>query len=160
MSTDRIEKQALLNAPVARVWDAISDSGKFGTWFGMEVDGPFVEGGEVSGRITETSVDDEIAEKQRPYVGEPVTLWIVAVEPQRRFAFRWNALPGPEFADLTTLVEFTLTEDGDGVLLQIVESGFDALPDEHRDKTFQGNSEGWALQLQLVDKYLALETTR
>ena len=160
MSTDRIEKQALLNAPIGRVWDAISDSGKFGTWFGMEVDGPFVEGDAVSGRITETSVDDEVAEKQRPYVGEPVTLWIVAVEPQRRFAFRWNVLPGTEFTELTTLVEFTLTEDGDGVLLQIVESGFDALPEEHRDKTFNGNSEGWTLQLRLVGKYLALETTR
>ena len=160
MGTDRIEKQVLLNAPIARVWDAISDSGKFGTWFGMELDGPFVEGAAVSGRSTETSVDDEIAEKQRPYVGEPLTLWIVAVEPRRRFAFRWNVLPGPEFAELTTLVEFTLTEDTDGVLLQIVESGFEALPDEHRDKTFHGNSEGWTLQLQLVGKFLALETTR
>lgn len=157
MNTDRIEKQALLNAPLSRVWDAITDSRKFGTWFGMEVDGPFVEGGEVSGRITETSVDDEIAQKQRPYVGEPVTLWIVTVEPQRRFAFRWNALPGPEFADLTTLVEFTLTEDGEGVLLQIVESGFDALPDKHRNATFQGNSEGWAIQVRLVGKFLARE---
>jgi len=157
MGTDRIEKHALLKAPIARVWDAISDSQKFGTWFGMEVDGPFVEGAEVSGRITETSVDDDIAEKQRPYVGEPVTLWIVAVEPRRRLAFRWNALPGPEFADLTTLVEFTLSEDGDGVLLQIVESGFDALPDEHRDTTFQGNSEGWTIQLQLVGTYLDRE---
>ncbi|CAN5546651.1 SRPBCC family protein [soil metagenome] len=160
MGADRIEKQALLSAPLDRVWDAISDSAKFGTWFGMEVDGPFVEGAAVSGRITETSVDEAIAEQQRPYVGEPVTLWIVAVEPKRRFAFRWNALPGPEFAELTTLVEFTLTDGDDGVLLQIVESGFDALPDEHRATTFNGNSEGWAIQVQLVGKYLALETQR
>jgi uncharacterized protein YndB with AHSA1/START domain len=159
MSADQIEKQAWLNASLDRVWDAISDSGKFGTWFGMELDGPFVEGATVSGRVTETSVDDDIAEQQRPYVGEPVTLWIVAVEPRRRFAFRWNALPGPEFVDLTTLVEFTLAEDADGVQLRIVESGFDALPDEHRDKTFHGNSEGWAIQLKLVGKFLELEAT-
>ena len=160
MTADRIEKQALLTAPLGRVWDAISDSRKFGSWFGMEVDGPFVEGEAVSGVIIETSVDDAIAEQQRPYVGEPVTLWIVAVEPQRRFAFRWNALPGPEFAGLTTLVEFTLTEGDGGVLLQIVESGFDKLPDSHRDKTFHGNSEGWAIQVQLVATYLALEAPR
>jgi uncharacterized protein YndB with AHSA1/START domain len=157
---DRIEKQALLNAPLDRVWQAISDSGKFGTWFGMEVDGPFVEGDAVSGRMTETAVDDAIAEQQRAYVGEPVTLWIVAVEPQRRLAFRWNPLPGPEFAELTTLVEFTLTERGEGVLLEIVESGFDALPGEHRGRAFRGNSEGWAMQVQLVDKYLTLEAIR
>jgi uncharacterized protein YndB with AHSA1/START domain len=160
MDGDRIEKQALLNAPLDRVWDAISDSGKFGTWFGMKVDGPFVEGSKVTGKITETAVDEEIAEMQRPYVGVPVTLWILAVEPQRRLTFRWNPLPGPEFEELTTLVEFTLAETPDGVLLQIVESGFDALPGEHRDAAFRGNSEGWAHQLQLVGKYLALETRR
>ena len=156
MGADRIEKQAVLNAPLDRVWQAISDSEKFGTWFGMKVDGPFAEGATVSGEITETAVDEELAKKQRPYAGQPVTLWIVAVEPQRHLAFRWNPLPGPEFAELTTLVEFSLTDTGDGVLLQIVESGFDALPDEHRDVTFNGNSEGWAIQVQLVGKYLAL----
>jgi uncharacterized protein YndB with AHSA1/START domain len=160
MTADRIEKHARLNAPIDRVWDAISDSQKFGTWFGMRVDGPFVEGEAVSGHITETQVDPDIAEKQRPYVGAPVTLWIVTVEPLRRLAFRWNPLPDTEFADLTTLVEFSLAEDAGGTLLNIVESGFDALPDAHRDASRRGNSEGWTLQLQLIDTYVALESAR
>ena len=41
MSTDRIEKSTVLNAPLDRVWRAISDSAEFGTWFGMSIDGPF-----------------------------------------------------------------------------------------------------------------------
>jgi uncharacterized protein YndB with AHSA1/START domain len=157
MSTDRIEKRIVLHAPIARVWNAISDSTRFGTWFGMKLDGPFIEGQAVSGCITETQIDDDIAEKQRPYVGEPVTLWIVALESLRRFAFRWNPLAECE---LTTLVEFTLTEQADGTLLEIVESGFDALPQEHRDNAFRGNSEGWALQGQLIAKYLAVDAPR
>lgn len=160
MSADRIEKHAQLNAPPDRVWDALSDSAKFGTWFGMRVDGPFVEGATISGQIAETQVDDEIAAMQRPYVGAPVTLQIVAVEPFRRLAFRWNPLPGTEFEDLTTLVEFTLTPHGDGTSLVIVESGFDALPDEHRDSTFDGNSHGWSHQLTLIGKYVAAATAR
>lgn len=44
MSTDRIEKSAVLRAPLDRVWRAISDSEQFGTWFGMRVDGPFAAG--------------------------------------------------------------------------------------------------------------------
>lgn len=160
MSDDRIEKHTRLNAPIARVWDAISDSEKFGTWFGMRVDGPFVEGATISGKITETQVDPDIAAKQRPYVGEPVTLWIVAVEPCRRLAFRWNPLPGAEFAELTTLVEFTLAEEGGATALTIIESGFDALPDGHRDAAHRGNSEGWTLQLQLIGTYLARESAR
>jgi len=159
MTEDRIEKQVVLDAAIERVWDAISDSTKFGTWFGMRVDGPFTEGATVSGHIAETQVDEDVAAKQRPYVGAPVTLWIVAVEPPRRLAFRWNPLPGTQFADLTTLVEFTLTDQDGATLLDIVESGFDALPDEHRATAFAGNSEGWALQTQLIGTYLAREFT-
>jgi uncharacterized protein YndB with AHSA1/START domain len=36
MDTDRIEKQILLQAPLSRVWRALSDSTEFGTWFGMK----------------------------------------------------------------------------------------------------------------------------
>ena len=160
MSADRIEKHAHLDAPLERVWDALSDSAKFGTWFGMRVDGPFVEGATISGQIAETQVDDDIAAMQRPYVGAPVTLWIVAVEPMRRLSFRWNPLPGTEFEDLTTLVEFTLSPLGDGTSLTIVESGFDALPAEHRDSTFGGNSEGWTHQLTLIGRYVARMAAR
>jgi uncharacterized protein YndB with AHSA1/START domain len=153
MDMDRIEKDIMLDAPLVRVWAAISDSGQFGTWFGMRVDGPFVEGATVTGEITETAVDDEVAARQRPHAGTPVTLQIEAVEPLARLAFRWNPLPDIE---MTTLVEFLLTETDDGVRLRIVESGFDALPAEDRGSAFDANSEGWAIQTRLVAAYLAL----
>jgi hypothetical protein len=56
----------------------------------------------------------------------------------------------------TTLVEFTLEEKADGVLLRIVESGFDKVPADRRAAAFEGNSEGWAAQTRLVQRYLAL----
>ena len=40
-NTDRIEKKVLLRAPRERVWHAISDARQFGSWFGVEFDGPF-----------------------------------------------------------------------------------------------------------------------
>ena len=42
--SDRIEKSAVLHAPLERVWNAVGDSAQFGTWFGMAIDQPFVEG--------------------------------------------------------------------------------------------------------------------
>jgi uncharacterized protein YndB with AHSA1/START domain len=51
MDTDRIEKQILLAAPLARVWRAISDAPEFGLWFGVRFAGPFVEGARLTGRI-------------------------------------------------------------------------------------------------------------
>ena len=56
----------------------------------------------------------------------------------------------------TTLVEFTLSETADGVLLRIVESGFDAIPESRRADAFEANSGGWAKQTELVRKYLSL----
>lgn len=158
MSKDRIEKEVVLRAPLARVWQAISNADEFGQWFGVRFDGPFVEGASVVGVITATTVDDEIARKQQAHAGKTDTWQIVAIEPQRRLAFRWHPYPvelGAE-DEPTTLVEFTLVETDDGVLLRIVESGFDKIPAERRASAFEGNSEGWAKQTQLVRKYLAL----
>jgi uncharacterized protein YndB with AHSA1/START domain len=156
MSTDRIEKSAVLRAPLQRVWRAISDSGEFGTWFGMVVDGPFVQGVTVSCTMSGTAMDDDVAAEQRAHGAEAFPLHIVTVEEPKRFAFRWSPVPDPDFADLTTLVEFTLTEVDDGVLLEIVESGFDVVPVEHRTSVFESNSHGWATQLDLVSRYVSV----
>lgn len=160
MSSDRIEKEVVLRAPLDRVWRAISDADEFGRWFGVRFDGPFVEGASVTGVITPTTVDDDVAQAQEQHAGKSDTWQIVAVEPKRRLAFRWHPYavePGTDYSqEPTTLVEFTLTEGNDGVLLRIVESGFDNIPAERRALAFEQNSEGWAKQTELVRKYLAL----
>ena len=142
------------------MWRAISDADEFGRWFGARFDGPFVAGASVTGVITPTTVDEDVARAQEPYAGKSDTWQIVAVEPQRRLAFRWHPYGVEDDVDYsqepTTLVEFTLTETNDGVLLRIVESGFDAIPAERRAAAFEANSEGWAAQTELVRKYLAL----
>jgi uncharacterized protein YndB with AHSA1/START domain len=161
MNTDRIEKEVLLRAPLERVWRAVSDADEFGRWFGVRFDGPFVEGATVTGVITPTAVDDRVACMQEPYAGQADSWHVVAVEPKRRLAFRWHPYavePGADYsAEPTTLVEFTLTEADGGVLLRIVESGFDAVPAARRASAFEANSEGWALQAELIGKYLALD---
>src|ERR1700733_15180172 len=164
MSNDHIEKQVVLRAPLDRVWRAISDSQEFGQWFGVRIDGPFVAGTWVTATITGTTVDEEVAEMQRPHAGAKATWQIVAVEPPRRFAYRWHPFavePDPENQDYAaeppTLVESTLSPTTDGVLLTIVESGFDAIPAARRSAAFEANSGGWAKQVELVRKYLALE---
>jgi uncharacterized protein YndB with AHSA1/START domain len=160
MNMDRIEKEVVLRAPLARVWQAISNADEFGQWFGVRFDGPFVEGAAVTGVITRTAVDEDVARAQEPHAGKSDTWQIVAIEPQRRLAFRWHPYAVESGADYaqepTTLVEFTLAETHDGVLLRIVESGFDKIPADRRVAAFEANSEGWAAQTELVRKYLAL----
>jgi uncharacterized protein YndB with AHSA1/START domain len=160
MNSDRIEKEVVLRAPLDRVWKAISDAEEFGQWFGVRFDGPFVAGASVTGVMTPTTVDEDVARAQEPHAGKSDAWQIVAVEPRRRLAFRWHPYAVESGIDYsqepTTLVEFTLAETSDGVLLRIVESGFDAIPAERRVSAFEANSQGWAKQTELVRKYLAL----
>jgi uncharacterized protein YndB with AHSA1/START domain len=157
MSTDRIEKRVLLRAPLDRVWRAISDAEEFGRWFGVRFDGPFVAGTSVTAAITGTTVDDEVAKRQEPHAGVRSTWQIVAIEPERRFAYRWHPFavdPHVHYEhEPTTLVEFTLSETPEGVLLTITESGFDAIPEARRSASFEANAEGWAIQADLVRRY-------
>jgi uncharacterized protein YndB with AHSA1/START domain len=159
MNTDRIEKRIVLKATRERVWAAISDFTAFGTWFGAEFDSPFVEGEWLIGRIAQTKVDPEVAKMQEPAVGMPFHMLVERIEPMQRFAFRWHPFaiePDRDYSkEATTLVTFELTETADGILLTITESGFDQLPEARRAQAFDSNSEGWAHQCRLIEKYLA-----
>jgi len=158
-ATDRIQKTVLLHAPRERVWRAISDPREFGTWFGVEFDGPFVAGARVTGRIVPTKVDAQVAKAQEPWAGKKFECSIDRVEPMRLFSFRWHPYGVEQGVDYskepTTLVTFALEEAPSGTKLTITETGFDQIPLERRAKAFSANAEGWAMQAKLIEKYLA-----
>lgn len=156
-TTDRIQKRVVLRASLERVWRAISDAKQFGTWFGMQLDGDFVAGQPIKGRIACTKVDAEVAKMQEPYVGMDCTLFVERIDPMRVFAFRWHPGASEHTGDPTTLVEFELSPVADGVQLTITESGFDQIPLERRAEAFSGNEQGWEMQTKLIGKFLAHE---
>ena len=159
-NTDRIEKRVLLRAPRERVWRAISDSRQFGSWFGVEFDGPFVAETRMTGRIVPTTVDAEVAKSQKPYEGLAFEISVDRIEPKRLFSFRWHPFAAEAGVDYskepTTLVVFELEEVSGGTMLTITESGFDQIPLERRAKAFAANEQGWSAQAKLIEKYLAL----
>jgi uncharacterized protein YndB with AHSA1/START domain len=155
---DRIEKSTILRAPLARAWSAVSDAREFGSWFGVEFDGPFVEGRELTGRIVPTTVDPEVAKLQEPHRGKPFAFTVERIEPRRRIAFRWHPFaidPKVDYsAEPMTLIVFELEEVADGTRLTITESGFDRIPQARREAAYRANDGGWAHQLRLVGKYV------
>lgn len=162
-TTDLIQKKVVLRAPRERVWSALTDSKQFGTWFGVEFDGPFVAGQQLSGRIVPTQVDPEVAKAQEPHAGAKFDCWVEQLEPMQRFSFRWHPYAVDPNADPakepTTLVTFELNEVAGGIELTITESGFDQIPLERRAAAFASNDEGWTAQAMLISKYLAREGT-
>jgi uncharacterized protein YndB with AHSA1/START domain len=143
----QIERETVIAAPVERVWAVLTEGEHVGRWFsdaGAEID--LRPGGEITLRWSEYGVG-----RAR----------IVDVDPPRRFSYRWAAIRehwGEEPDDRnSTLVEFTLAEEGYGTRLKVVESGFDALEgtDEQRRRSFEDNTEGWEQQLENVRGYVA-----
>ena len=156
--SDRIDKQILLRAPLSRVWQALTDSHEFGKWFGVKLDGHFTAGATVTGHITPTTVDEEVAKMQKPYEGMRFEIVIDRLEPKTLFSFRWHPFaidPNVDYSgEPMTLVAFVLEEVADGVLLKVTESGFDKIPIERRAAAFTANEGGWAKQMELIQKYV------
>lgn len=159
MDTDRIEKKALLKAPRSRAWRALTDSREFGSWFGMKLEGPFKAGETIRGEISPTTVDPEVARMQEPYAGKAVELFVDRIEPETRFALKWHPFaiePGVDYSrEPMTTITFTLEERPEGVLLAVVESGFEGIPSSRRAEAMRANDGGWAKQMELIAKYLA-----
>ncbi len=162
-STDRIVKTAVLHAPLARVWAALTDSAEFGAWFGAQFDGPFVAGTTATGCIRPTTVDADVAKLQEPHAGTPLILVVDRIEPMQTFSFRWHPYAVGD-ADLShepmTLVTFELAQTVDGTVLTISESGFDQIPLDRRAAAFTANDGGWTHQLRLITTYVMRQDVR
>lgn len=158
MNTDRIEKQIFLKAPRARVWQAITNSAEFGSWFGMKLAGPFEAGKKIRGTISPTTVDEEVARLQKPHEGKAVEMLVHSIEPESRFCLKWHPFAIDPKVDYSkepmTLITFTLEEQNGGTLLTITESGFDQIPISRRAEAIKANDGGWAHQTKLLEKYL------
>lgn len=148
-TTDRIERQSVLNAPRPRVWRALSVAEEFGNWFGVALKGKtFAAGRRVKGQVTHPGYEHLVWE-----------VVIERMEPERLLSFRWHPYaenPVGDFLDEpTTLVVFELREAEGGVLLSVVESGFDGLPASRREEAFRMNSGGWDGQMKNIEKHVA-----
>jgi uncharacterized protein YndB with AHSA1/START domain len=146
-TTDRIVKRIELNAPLSKVWRALTDHREFGQWFRVNLEGPFVPGKSTKGRITYPGYEHVVME-----------VLVGAMEPERRFSFNWHPYavdPKVDYSNETpTLVEFQLEESAKGTLLVVTESGFDSIPAARRDEAFRMNSGGWDEQLKNIEKHV------
>lgn len=132
MSENRIEREIMIEASLERVWSLVAEPG-FWVTDEAHLTGALAKEGEVS------------VARSAEYGDYPVR--VEKVEPPTYLAYRWaSAFPGQEpGANNSTLVEFTLSREGDRTRLRVVESGFQALAgsEELRDQALKDNTGGW-----------------
>ena len=116
MSSDSIEREVLIDAPVDTVWSIVTEPQSIARWFADHAEVDLRPGGDLLFKFAS---------------GAPGKGTVEKVEPPHLFAFRWIS-PEPE-RDMEaaqghyTTVEFSLVAEGEGTRLRVVESGFTAL---------------------------------
>jgi len=132
MLSDTIEREILIAAKPAKVWPLVAEPGFWAT-----------DDETVRGTLAEEGQTLVVTHSEH---GE-FPLRVEKVDPPNYLAYRWvSAFPGEELReDNSTLVEFTLTPEGDGTRLRVVESGFTTLPtpDENRHNIVKDHTAGW-----------------
>ena len=146
MSENRIERETLIAASLERVWSLVADPG----FWVADVPGP--PGGAAEG--------ESMVVKNAEHGDFPVR--VEKVEPPTYVAYRWvSAFPGEELRDdNSTLVEFTLTPEGDEqTRLRVVESGHElcAWPDAEKERYAEEHQEGW---VEFLDRLAVLVAKR
>ncbi len=140
---DRIEKSIRLKAPIEEVWQALTDSEQFGSWFMVKINDPFVPGQRSEGYMT--------------YPGYEHIRWEAEIERMEKpalFSYRWHPYaidPAMDYsAETPTLVEFRLTSLEDETELALIETGFNAVPDARRAEAYAMHIKGWDEQMSNI----------
>jgi len=152
MSSNRIERSVVIQAPRERVWRALSDAEAFGTWFGADLKRQRFEAGRrTRGRITIAG-----------YTHVWFDVVIDRIEPQSLLSYRWHPYavdPAIDYGQETpTLVTFTLQDaPGRATRLTVVESGFDKVPPQRRLEAFRMNDQGWDAQIRNIVRHVGAQ---
>jgi uncharacterized protein YndB with AHSA1/START domain len=136
---DRIERTIDLTQPPDKVWPALTTAEGLAAWFGDEAAIELRPGG--AARMTWRD-------------GPTVQMRVERIEEPRVFGYTWQIYGLPADDPRRTYVEFTLEPVGSGTRLTVVESGFAQLPEDAHDTAYNGNTKGWASELDELASYL------
>lgn len=140
---EQIEKEIVIDAPVERVWEVLTEARHFQRWFAF--DGASIDprpGGEIVMQWKEHGVFHARVEE---------------IDPPWRFVFRGSRLPDERSVETeSTLVTFTLEPEGAGTRLRVVESGFRDLPIPAAEQAdfAAGNVKGWEGAFATLQAYM------
>lgn len=146
MTDDKLVRETDVAAPVDLVWRVVTEPEHVGAWFGNGQ--PTRIDLRPGGRI----VFDHVGHGDIPAV-------VQAVDPPHRYSYRWAVIgpPGKEpKPGNSTLVEFALSEAGEGTHLTITETGFTDVvaPEDELSARYQANVDGWGRALEQVKKHI------
>lgn len=140
-----IQREISIKASPERIYEAISAPDKVVLWFPETIEGSYAAGDQPIFGFGDHGKNQ---------------VYIVDAVPVEYFAFRWvpggNHFIGDVLSVATTLVEFRISEEQDGVCqVSLTETGFAGLSEEIAEASFNQNSGGWDFMLGRLASYFA-----
>jgi uncharacterized protein YndB with AHSA1/START domain len=143
----RIDRTVEIKAPPERVWHALTTPAELSAWFQVKIEGEIAPGNEVWMTAT-----------QAEYEGMRFRVRFVEMSPPCRFVWQWHpgeVDPNVDYSrEQRTTVTFTLEPTEAGTRVILAETGFDEISLTRRAKVYRDNSEGWAVVLDWLRKYV------
>lgn len=121
-----VEKDVWIDAPIARVWQAVTSDAELMKWWGDTWEIPLLEPG---------------AEIKFGEPGEMMSANIERLDPPREFVIRWPPQEGYHNIEMLTI--FELEEQNGGTRLKVTETGFEALAEDIRQKRYESTAKGY-----------------
>jgi uncharacterized protein YndB with AHSA1/START domain len=143
MLNPTIQHEVLIEAPIDRVWRAITQTEQISRWWG----------GNGLVRVSDLRVGASIDFTTSDGIISPT---ITRVEPPRLLVYEWP--PHPRYFMVPFVTSYSLVPRDDGVLLRFVESGFSAWPDDDtRRERYERLEEGFGVLLGRLKRYIESE---
>jgi len=136
-----VRKDIEIDAPPDRIWRYVATSEGCRRWFCTVAEqytltlDPRV-GGRFEQRMT-------VRGKQFHSIGE-----VLVYDPPRRFIFSTRSADSSGTPSTPTTVTILLFNLGDRTRVSVMESGFERLPDDQRERTFRSTDQGWTAAME------------
>jgi uncharacterized protein YndB with AHSA1/START domain len=125
---EKIEKRVTINAPVSKVWKALTDKDELKEWMMMPTDFEAVIGKEFTFKAKGNENWDGF-----------IYCNVMEVEINKKLSFSWNA----KIVGAETLVTILISEKEGNSELTLIHTGWEKLPADARPKMIESHSKGW-----------------
>jgi uncharacterized protein YndB with AHSA1/START domain len=138
-----VERTIWIGAPRERVWQAITTPEQIMRWWGDHWE---ISALEVGGIVKFGDPND---------LSNLMSATIDTLEPPHRFTILWP--PQEQYHGISMSTIYLLTEENGGKRVTVRETGFEALPDDVRQKRFDSTSQGYQTVLAGLKDYVEAE---
>jgi uncharacterized protein YndB with AHSA1/START domain len=121
-----VERSIWIDAPRERVWQAITTSEQIRQWWG--------DYWEISSLQVGATVKFGDA-------ADPMLATVAVAEAPREFSIQWP--PQEQYHHIEIFTTFLLAEENGGTRVTVTETGFEALPEDIRQKRYDSTAQGY-----------------